>query len=113
MEHLERTLSASFNSRQQGPGVVLKLGLHEGPAIAVTLNGRLDYFGSTVNLAARLQGESGGGDIVISETMAADPAVAGRLEGLARRRETALLRGFDAAVAFLRLPGGPGNRPAQ
>jgi class 3 adenylate cyclase len=104
---------ASFNSRQQGPGVVLKLGLHEGPAIAVTLNGRLDYFGSTVNLAARLQGESGGGDIVISETMAADPAVAGRLEGLARRRETARLRGFDAAVAFLRLPGGPGDRPAH
>ena len=104
---------ASFNSRQQGPGVVLKLGLHEGPAIAVTLNGRLDYFGSTVNLAARLQGESGGGDIVVSETMAADPAVAGRLQGLAQRREAARLRGFDAPVAYLRLPGGAGDRPAH
>ena len=31
----------------------LKAGLHTGPCIAVTLNDRLDYFGSTVNLAAR------------------------------------------------------------
>ena len=30
----------------------LKAGLHMGPCIAVTLNDRLDYFGSTVNMAA-------------------------------------------------------------
>ena len=35
-------------------------------AIAVTLNDRLDYFGSTVNMAARLQGQSAGDDIVFS-----------------------------------------------
>ncbi|HYX29617.1 MAG TPA: adenylate/guanylate cyclase domain-containing protein, partial [Pyrinomonadaceae bacterium] len=44
----------------------LKAGLHVGPCIAVTLNERLDYFGSTVNLAARLEGQSTGQDIVIS-----------------------------------------------
>ena len=54
----------------------IKIGLHAGPCIAVTLNDRLDYFGSTVNLAARLQGESQGGDIVLSVEMAGDPAVA-------------------------------------
>src|SRR5262249_54058128 len=44
---------AGFNARSRAP-IVLKLGLHDGPCIAVTLNDRLDYFGGTVNLAARL-----------------------------------------------------------
>ena len=37
----------------------LKAGIHTGPCIAVTLNDRLDYFGSTVNMAARLQATPG------------------------------------------------------
>jgi adenylate cyclase len=48
-------------------GIVIKLGLHSGPTIAVNSNDRLDYFGRTVNIAARIQGESKGGDIVLSE----------------------------------------------
>ena len=40
--------------------LVLKLGVHAGPSVVVTLNDRLDYFGSTVNMAARLQGQSAG-----------------------------------------------------
>ena len=46
--------------------LVLKLGIHVGPSVVVNLNDRLDYFGSTVNMAARLQGQSQGGDIVLS-----------------------------------------------
>jgi class 3 adenylate cyclase len=30
------------------------VGLHIGPCLVVTLNGRLDYFGEMVNIAARL-----------------------------------------------------------
>src|SRR5438477_2327272 len=37
--------------------LVLKLGVHVGPSVVVNLNDRLDYFGSTVNMAARLQGQ--------------------------------------------------------
>ena len=83
--------------------LIIKLGLHEGPCIAVTLNGRLDYFGSSVNMAARLQGQSEGGDIVLSEAVAADPAVAALLAGLDCRRETTALKGFDAPVDFRRI----------
>ena len=36
--------------------MILKIGLHKGAAIAVTLNERLDYFGQTVNIASRVQG---------------------------------------------------------
>ena len=33
----------------------LKIGIHHGAAIAVTLNDELDYFGQTVNIASRVQ----------------------------------------------------------
>ncbi|MBL1765111.1 adenylate/guanylate cyclase domain-containing protein, partial [Klebsiella pneumoniae] len=47
--------------------IVIKIGIHHGPAIAVNSNDKLDYFGRTVNIAARIQGTSIGGDIVVSE----------------------------------------------
>lgn len=93
---------ADFNAAGER-GLAIKLGLHEGPCIAVTLNGRLDYFGTTVNMAARLQGQSEGGDIVLSEAIAEDAAVAPLLEGLDCTREAATLKGFDVPVAFRRI----------
>jgi adenylate cyclase len=79
--------------------LLLKVGIHSGPCIAVTLNGRLDYFGCTVNLAARLEGLSSGGDVVISSAIHADPEVAEMLYG-AEAELTAtpfekMLKGFD------------------
>jgi adenylate cyclase len=55
--------------------LTLKAGIHVGPCIAVTLNDRLDYFGSTVNMAARLEGLSTGNDVVISAAVHSDPEV--------------------------------------
>jgi len=81
----------------------VKIGLHCGPCIAVTLNDRLDYFGRTVNLAARLQGESRGGDIVLSEAMAADPGVAMVLDKLSASSERALVKGFAEPVGLRRV----------
>ena len=94
---------AAFNEDHADSPIAIKLGLHLGPCIAVTLNERLDYFGTTVNLAARLQGQSRGGDIVISADMAAEPEVAARLGDHKVRDEEAALKGFDAPVAFRRL----------
>ncbi|ODR21448.1 hypothetical protein BHQ23_12330 [Mycobacterium gordonae] len=83
--------------------LVLKVGVHAGPSVVVTLNDRLDYFGSTVNMAARLQGQSAGEDIVLSEAIASDPAVGELLAGLPQRHETVALKGFTEPVGFLRL----------
>jgi class 3 adenylate cyclase len=55
--------------------LTLKAGIHTGPCIAVTLNERLDYFGSTVNMAARLEGLSTGSDVIISRAVYDDPEV--------------------------------------
>ena len=60
--------------------LTLKAGIHTGPCIAVTLNDRLDYFGSTVNLAARLEALSSGCDVIISRTLYDDPEFAQFLE---------------------------------
>ena len=82
---------------------MLKVGVHAGPSVVVTLNDRLDYFGSTVNMAARLQGQSAGGDIVLSRAVADDPAVQEILADVPQRHETVPLKGFDEPVSFLRL----------
>ena len=55
--------------------LLLKAGLNTGPCIAVTLNDRLDYFGSTVNMAARLEGLSCGSDVIISRSVYEDARV--------------------------------------
>lgn len=56
--------------------LALKVGLHAGSCIAVNLNERLDYFGSVVNMAARLESLSKGDDVVISRELYDDPEVA-------------------------------------
>ncbi|HET6890623.1 MAG TPA: DUF5939 domain-containing protein [Pyrinomonadaceae bacterium] len=79
--------------------LTLKAGIHSGPCIAVTLNDRLDYFGSTVNMAARLESLSTGSDVIISRSVYEDPEVRELIDS----PETELqatpfeieLRGFD------------------
>lgn len=102
---------AAFNERHAADleaeqAAMIKIGIHEGPCIAVTLNERLDYFGTTVNMAARLESQSRGGDIVLSHAIADDPAVAPLLADRELSRESAELRGFDTPVPFLRLALG-------
>lgn len=94
---------ADFN-RENGlaEGLVIKLGVHAGPTIAVTLNDRLDYFGSVVNMAARLQGQSQGGDLVLSAEIVSDPAVADLLKGLVLTPDSAELKGFEQPQPFWR-----------
>ena len=53
----------------------LKAAVHTGPSIAVTLNERLDYFGTTINMAARLEKFARGDDIILSDTTHNDPEV--------------------------------------
>ncbi len=99
---VQRTV-AGFNETLDGEDLVIKLGVHCGSCIAVTLNERLDYFGSTINMAARLQGESDGGDIVISEDLARDPVVSTILADYTLTPESRSLKGFDEPTSFLRL----------
>jgi class 3 adenylate cyclase len=75
----------------------LKAGLNTGPCIAVTLNDRLDYFGSTVNMAARLEGLSSGSDVIISRTVYEDARVSELIESgeLTAEEFDMSLKGFE------------------
>ncbi len=55
--------------------IIIKLGIHQGPSIVINLNNTLDYFGATVNKAARVEGTCLGNDIVLSKPLFSDPAV--------------------------------------
>ena len=92
-----------FNRDSSGEDIVIKLGVHCGPCIAVTLSERFDYFGTTINMAARLQGESEGGDIVLSEDIVRDPAVAEILAAYPLEAAQSHFKGFETPVSFLRL----------
>ena len=80
-----------------GSPLTLKAGIHTGPCIAVTLNDRLDYFGSTVNMAARLEGLSTGNDVIISHALYDDPGVRALIDSkeLAAQRFDVELKGFE------------------
>jgi class 3 adenylate cyclase len=83
------------------PTFYLKAGMHHGPCIAVTMNDRLDYFGSVVNMAARLERLSSGENIIISDAVRHDPEVEELLSAAQNRLvpepfETQL-KGFDGA----------------
>jgi class 3 adenylate cyclase len=78
----------------------LKVGIHYGPCIAVTLNERLDYFGSTVNLASRLVDLSDGADLIFSSAIIDDPEVnawltEGDTPGLLTPFREDMLKGFE------------------
>jgi class 3 adenylate cyclase len=64
-----------FNTARAEPDLVLKVGMHRGAAIAVTLNDRLDYFGQTVNIAARVEGLADGDEICLTRDVHAAPDV--------------------------------------
>jgi class 3 adenylate cyclase len=96
MLHVQQKLASPPDGMRP---LTLKAGLHTGPCIAVTLNDRLDYFGSTVNLAARLEAQSTGDDVVVSTAVYSDPGVRELLSdpssGFVATRFAIPLKGFD------------------
>ncbi|MDM8523736.1 DUF5939 domain-containing protein [Desulfococcaceae bacterium HSG8] len=54
---------------QHGYGIGLKVGLNKGPALTVLNDERLDYFGQSINIAARIQGLAGAGEICLSDSV--------------------------------------------
>lgn len=86
--------------------LALKVGIHSGTCIAVTLNSRLDYFGSNVNIAARVASLSSGTDILLSETVWKDHEVErfiGCQADLHAEKFETRLRGYDDEFSLWRL----------
>jgi len=107
----EPAMAAALHMRTAVPGVdpderlALKIGLHSGPCIAVDLNERLDYFGRTVNIAARVQGAAEGDEIVCTTPIFTAPGVAEMIKesGLTCSEERLALKGIDEPMPVVRL----------
>ena len=80
--------------------------MHGGPSIAATLNDRLDYFGQTVNIAARVQGLAGAGEICVSGETHAFPGVDELLVDCSVLSESASVRGIRDKLAVCRITVG-------
>jgi adenylate cyclase len=76
-------------------GLGAKLGVAAGPCLAVRANDRLDFFGTTVNLAARLQAKAEGGQIVVTEELAAHPDIRARIAAFRQVPLKATLKGIS------------------
>ncbi len=80
----DRALAAALRMRDSvrelKKDLLIKIGIHEGPCLAVTLNDRLDYFGQTVNIAARVQSLADAKAIFATKSVVEHPQVAKMLE---------------------------------
>jgi class 3 adenylate cyclase len=84
----------------------IKIGIHEGPCLAVTLNDRLDYFGQTVNVAARVQGLADSRAIFTTKSVVEDLQVSKMLEArnLKLTEQEAALRGVADTMTVYQIP---------
>ena len=63
---------ARLNAERKNEDLLLKIGIHEGPCLAVRLNDHQDYFGQTVNMAARVQGLASSRAIFVTKPVMED-----------------------------------------
>jgi class 3 adenylate cyclase len=101
-----RAAMEKLNVERGTRDLVVKIGIHEGPCLAVTLNERQDYFGQTVNIAARVQSLSTSQEIHITGPVIDSPAVAALLDQEAIRpiQKQAALRGIADKIVVYEIP---------
>lgn len=89
-----------FNKTHQ---TAIKTGAHQGSCITVNLNNIMDYFGTAVNLAARLHATSTGEDFVLSEKIICDLEVADLIKNYTVTQDTEHVKGIGATINFYRI----------
>jgi len=95
-----------LNDGRSREDLLLKIGIHEGPCLAVVLNDRQDYFGTTVNVAARVQGLADSRTILATGPVVSHPQASILLEtnGLKPMSQRRALRGITDEVAIYEIP---------
>jgi class 3 adenylate cyclase len=83
--------------------VPLKIGVHRGAAIAVTLNQSVDYFGQTVNIASRIQNLADANEIYLSEDVYLAPNVQPLLAHVGAEPSLTKLRGMHEGIRVFRI----------
>jgi class 3 adenylate cyclase len=101
-----REAMRGLNEQRGREDLQLKIGIHEGPCLAVVLNDRQDYFGQTVNIAARVQGLAQSRSIFATGSVVENPQTASLLaaSGLKPVSQSRELRGISSEFAVYEIP---------
>jgi class 3 adenylate cyclase len=101
-----RAAMEQLNDRRGTRDLMVKIGIHEGPCLAVMLNERQDYFGQTVNIAARVQGVSNAPAIHVTGTVRSAKGVEQMLRtaDIVPIEKHAALRGIADKVVVYEIP---------
>ena len=100
----DRAMAAALRMREAlndlKDELLLKIGIHEGPCLAVSLNDRQDYFGRTVNIASRVQGLATSRSIFATRRVVTDSEASKLLQsnGIALTPEKRSLRGIANSI---------------
>jgi class 3 adenylate cyclase len=110
----DRAVAAALRIREEmrsvkdgnGQDLLVKIGIHEGPCLAVVLNDRQDYFGQTVNIAARVQGLAESRSIYATGAVVGHPGTSRLLDsnGLTPTPQRAALRGIADELTLYEIP---------
>ncbi len=101
-----REAMRDLNEKSGREDLVLKIGVHAGPCIAVVMNERQDYFGQTVNIASRVQGLASTQAIFVTGAVVDDVKASGLLQSkeLTPRSHEASLRGIEREIPVYTIP---------
>jgi class 3 adenylate cyclase len=101
-----RDAMADLNRHRNSEDLLLKIGIHEGPCLAVNLNERQDYFGQTVNIASRVQGLAASRAILTTAPVVNHPEASAILKagGLTPMAQQHAVRGIAGEVAIYEIP---------
>lgn len=102
MEEYNRSRSLSGGDRLD-----LKLGLYAEPSILVTLNERLDYFGQTGNIAARVAEGTQAGEINLSQDAYQEPGIQEMLGVYSPQAFATPLKGLSEPLTICRIAVPP------
>ena len=101
-----RDAMSDLGAERQHQSLRLKMGIHEGSCLAVTLNAQQDYFGQTVNIASRVQGLAASRSIMVSEQVAENAQAAALLQtnGLKPALRRVALSGIADEMSVYEIP---------
>jgi class 3 adenylate cyclase len=106
----DRAMAAALKMRDAvkdlNGDLLLKIGIHMGPCLAVSLNDRQDYFGQTVNIASRVQGLATSRSIFATRQVVGDSEACKLLQenGIAATPQTRSLRGIANQFEIFEIP---------
>ena len=101
-----RDAMRQLNDERKSEDLLLKIGIHEGPCLAVVLNDRQDYFGQTVNIASRVQNLAVSRSIFATGSVVKNAQSSAILEtsGLKPVPRNSTLRGVSEELAVYEIP---------